>query len=372
MKINGRYVVLAAVLASKLSAAPFVALGDNAELFLTATVDVKIDDNIYLRNTNEADDTILTFSPGIDMVFGRNAATSGNFYYRHDFLRYSDNSNQDTNLANFGINSLYNSGKTKFDFGISFAETAQNEISVPGFIVPRDVTAGRALAEFGLTEKSNLGVGVRYDKSDYGLGGGFRDNSAFTIPIDYYYEYSPKLQISAGYRYRSTDVSGTGAPDNKDHFLNVGARGEFSPKLSGQVRIGYGKRTFDNTTPDQDMLGLDLRLTLAATAKTSIQFNASNDFGVSATGGATDSLTFGATLNNRIDDQWAWNASLHHRSIDYTLRTDDYFEGNAGVTYTYNAFMNFAAGFTHRKNDSSLVSNNFSNNIFSLTANLRY
>lgn len=372
MKINGRYVVLTAVLAGNLTAAPFVALGDNAELFLTASVDVKVDDNVYLRNSNEIDDTILTFTPGIDLVFGRNAATSGNFYYRHDFLRYSDNSNQDTNLANIGLDSLYNNGKTKFDFGFSFAETAQNEISVPGFIVPRDVTAGRAMAEFGITEKSLLGIGVRYDKSDYGLGGGFRDNSAFTLPIDYYHEYSPKLQLSAGYRYRSTDVSGAGALDSKDHFLNIGARGEFTPKLSGQFRVGYGKRSFDNTLPDDNMLGLDLNLTLAATAKTSVLFNASNDYGVSALGSSTDSLSFGATITNRVDDQWGWRASLHFRSIDYTSRTDDYFEGNAGVTYTYNASMNFAAGFTHRKNDSSLAANNFSNNVFSLTANLRY
>ncbi len=372
MKINGRIVVLAALLGGNLTAAPFVALGDNAELFLTASVDVKVDDNIYLRNTNEADDTILTFSPGLDLVFGRNAATSGNVFYRHDILRYSDNSNQNTDLANFGFNSLYSNGKTKFDAGLSYSETAQNDASVPGFIVPRDATNARALAEFGLTEKTSLGLGARYEKSDYGIGGGFRDYSNFSVPLDVYFEYSPKLELSAGYRYRTNDVGGAGTLDSDDHFLSIGARGEFTPKMSGQIRIGYAKRNFDGARADEDTFGLDANLTLAATAKTAIRFNVSNDFGVSALGESTDSFLFSTSINSRVDDQWSWQANLAFRSIDYPTRSDDYFEGGAGVRYTYNSFVNFAAGFTHRKNDSTLALNDFSNNVFSLTANLRY
>lgn len=372
MKINGRIVALTALLAGNLTAAPFVALGDNAELFLTASVDVKVDDNIYLRNTNEADDTILTFSPGLDLVFGRNAATSGNVFYRHDILRYSDNSVQDTDLANFGFNSLYSNGKTKFDAGVSYAETAQNDAATPGFIVPRDITTARALAEFGLTEKTSLGAGARYEKSDFSVGGGYRDSSNFSVPLDVYFEYSPKLELSAGYRYRSNDVSGAGNLDSNDHFLSIGARGEFTPKMSGQIRVGYAKRNFDAATGDEDTFGLDANLTLAATAKTAIRFNVSNDFGVSALGESTDNFLFSASVNSRVDDQWSWQAGLAFRAVDYPTRADDYFEGNVGVRYTYSSFVNFAAGYTHRKNDSSLTTNDFSNNVFSLTANLRY
>lgn len=372
MKINGRIIVFAALLGGNLSAAPFVALGDNAELFLTASVDVKVDDNIYLRNTNEADDTILTFSPGLDLVFGRNAATSGNVFYRHDILRYSDNSNQDTDLANFGFNSLYSNGKTKFDAGLSYSETAQNDASTPGFIIPRDVTSARAIAEFGLTEKTALGAGARYEKSDYSIGGGYRDSSNLSVPLDVYFEYSPKLEVSVGYRYRTNDVAGAGNLDSNDHFLSIGARGEFTPKMSGQIRVGYSKRNFDGARPDEDTFGLDANLTLAATEKTAIRFNVSNDFGVSALGESTDNFLFSASINSRVDDQWSWQAGLSFRATDYPTRADDYIVGNVGVRYTYSSFVNFAAGVTHRKNDSTVGTNDFSNNVFSLTANLRY
>jgi polysaccharide biosynthesis protein VpsM len=377
MKNYGRIAVaLGALWAAKLTAAPFLALGDNAELFLTASVAVSFDDNIYLRNTGEIDDTISTFTPGLEMVFGRNAATSGNIYYRHDFLRYSDNSNQDTDLANIGFNSVYNNGKTKVDFGASYAETATNETSVPGFIVPRDLTSARLLGEFSATEKTTIGTGIRYEKTDYRIiTGGFRDSEITTIPLDAYFEYSPKLQMSVGYRYRDTSLSrnapGGAIVNSSDHFLNVGARGEFTPKLKGQVRVGYVTRDLD-VGSDENNFGLDANLTLEATAKTSILFTLQNDFGTSGLGESTKATSISLGANTRVDEQWAWNANLAFRSVDYPSRDDDFFQLSGGVTFTYNAFFNVVGSISHRSNDSSSAAFDFSNTVFSLSANLRY
>jgi polysaccharide biosynthesis protein VpsM len=367
--------VLMALPATTLSAAPFVALGNSAELFLTASAGVKFDDNIYLRNAGEIDDMIFTFTPGVEMVFGRNAATSGNVYYRHDILRYSDNSNQDTDLANIGFNSTYNNGKTKMDFGVSYSETATNETSVPGFIVPRNLTATRLIGELGVTEKTTFGAGVRYDKTDYRLSGAFQDSGITTIPLDVYFEYSPKLQVSVGYRYRDTNLS-RNAPagvtvNSSDHFLNIGARGEFTPKLTGQIRVGYATRDLD-MGKDENNFGLDANLTLAATIKTSVFFNLQNDFGTSGIGESTKATSVSVGASTRVDEQWALNANLAFRSVDYPTRVDDFFEVSGGVTYTYNAFFNVAGSISHRSNDSTTAVSEFSNTVLSLGANLRY
>lgn len=370
MKSAARLGALVALLTANLSAAPFVAIGDNAELFLTASVAVNVDDNIYLRSSGEVDDTILSFSPGLDLVFGRNAATSGNVYYRHEFLKYTDVSQQDTDLANFGINSLYSNGKSKFDFGASYGEFATNEPSAPGAIVERDVMSLRALGEVGATEKTSVGAGVRFEKTDYALGGSYKDSDIWTVPLDVYFEYSPKMQASVGYRYRSTDLSGNGI-GSKDHFLNIGARGEFTPKLVGQIRVGYVTREFDNSGDDSSF-GADMNLNFAATAKTSLTLGFTNDYGSSATGDSTRTASFNVGVNNRIDDQWSWNANLVYRAIDYPTRSEDFFQGGVGVAYTYSAFVNFAGSLTHRSNSSTLASSEFDNNVFSIAANIRY
>lgn len=371
MKNHARAAALALSLGVNAVAAPFVAIGDNAELFLTAAASVKVDDNVYLLTSGkEQDDLIFSFAPGVDFVFGKNAATSGNIYYRHEFLRYSDLSQQDTSLANVGANALYSNGKTKVDLGASYAETAMNEISTPGFIVPMDMTNVRALAEVGATEKTSFGSGVRFEKKDYKIGGGFRDSDIITIPADLYFEYSPKLQASVGYRFRDNNMGGS-AIDSQDHFFNIGARGEFTPKLSGQVRVGYVQRKFDNNRDDSDF-GAELNLSYAASPKTTFAFGASNDYGSSATGDTTKTLSFNVGADTRLDDQWSWNVNLALRSIDYPTRTDDFFQGDLGFVYSHNVNLKFMGGVTIRSQSSDIATSEFDNSVFSLAANLRY
>jgi len=374
MNTHGRLFALLALSASALTAAPFVALGDNAELFLTGSVVANFDDNIYLRNGTaarpEVNDTILTFTPGVDLVFGKNAATTGNLYFREDIVRYMDNDQQNAELTSVGLNSLYSNGKSKLDLGASYIESAQNDTSAPGDIVSRKSTSARALSEFGVSEKTSVAAGVRWDKINYDAGPGYIDSNAWTLPLDAYFEYSPKLQWSAGYRYRATDFSGA-VSDSKDHFFNIGARGEFTPKLTGQLRVGYGLRKLDNGRDDSDF-GIDSNFNYAFSPKTTYTLGVTNDFGASALGESTKTLSVNLGANNRIDEQWSWNANVVYRSTDYPTHSDDFWQGGVGVAYVYNNNVNFSASYTFRNNSSNSSAFEFTNNVFSIGANLRY
>lgn len=377
MKTSSRVLAIASLLTLKTVAAPFVAVGDNAELFLTSTVGVSHDDNIYTRSSGEVSDTILEFTPGVDFVFGRNAATSGNVYYKHQFLNYSDNSSQNTNLPSLGINTLYKSGRSKFDLGASYQESSQNDFTrvsgvVTGQIIQRKLTNLRGLGEFGLTEKTSLGAGATYAKTDYSSSG-FRDSDVWELPVDVYFSYSPKLETSVGYRYRSTELNRSTSlvPSSKDHFLNIGARGEFTPKLSGQVRLGWVKRSFDNGRDKSDF-GAQANLTLAASAKTNLNMGLGSDFG-SGPGGesiTTKSVSLGAST--RLDEQWSFNANLAYRDMKYPTRSDNFTELGLGMAYTVNAYVNVAGSYTHRSQASDVATSEFKSNVFSLSANIRY
>jgi len=315
-------------------------------------------------------DTILTFTPGADLVFGKNAATTGNLYFREDIVRYMDNDQQDTELSSVGFNSLYSNGKSKLDLGASYIESAQNDTSVPGDIVSRKSSSARALSEFGVSEKTSVAAGVRWDKVNYDAGPGYSDSKAWTVPLDAYFEYSPKLQWSAGYRYRATDFSGA-ASDSKDHFFNIGARGEFTPKLTGQLRVGYGLRKLDRGRDDSDF-GIDSNFNYAFSPKTTYTIGVSNDFGASALGESTKTFSVNLGANNRIDEQWSWNANVVYRSTNYPTHSDDFWQGGVGVAYVYNNNVNFLASYTFRNNSSNSSAFEFTNNVFSIGANLRY
>lgn len=372
MKYHGRLTALLAIAATSLSAAPFVALGDGAELFLTAKVSITSDDNIYLRHADKISDVVLDVAPGLDLVFGRQTATQGNVFFSENIVRYSDNDVQNTELANAGFNLKHDDGKMKIDAGASYVESAQNNLGTPGQIVPITTTGVRALTEIAYSEKTSFAAGVRWDKQDYTTAG-YRDSRTFTVPLDVYVATSPKLQTSFGYRYRTTDISNETAvyTDSKDHFFNIGARGEFTGKLSGQIRVGYGTVSYDSGV-DSSLLGIESGLTYAYSPKTTYQLNISNDFGTSALGEATKAANFYLSANNKIDEQWSWNAYASYRTTDYPSRNDDLLAGGVGVAYVYNSTVNFAAGYSYKKNNSDAAAYEFSNNVFNLSANIRY
>jgi polysaccharide biosynthesis protein VpsM len=371
MKLTVRAFALASVVGLSAQAAPFAAVGDNAEIFLTADVSMEVDDNIFLRRSGlEVNDVIWKFTPGVDFKFGKDSLTQGNVFYTHSFHRYADTSNQDTDLAAVGINSMYSNGKTKFDFGASYRETAANEISAPGSILRTDTTSVRGLGEFGITEKTSLAGGIRYESKEYPGGGGNIDSDAFTVPVDLYFEFSPKLQTSIGYQYRNTDLA-RNAVDFKDHFFSVGARGEFTPKLTGQVRVGYVTRDFSNNRDESD-IGAGVDLTYAASEKTSLTIGASSDFETSPTGENNQVKSLNTGANFQIDEQWSWNLDASLRSMDYATRTDDMVSLGGGFSYAYNQNLRFAGRFVHKTQDSPLATATWDNSVFSLSANLRY
>jgi hypothetical protein len=373
MKYTARIVTLSALSCIAAQAAPFLAVGDNAELFVTASAEIKFDDNIYLDPSNEQDDTIYSFTPGLDFIFGKGAATSGNVYYREEFRRYADNDNQDTELSDVGANVRYDNGLTKANLNASYTQLAQNdnEILAVGTIVRRKVSRLGGDVEFGVSEKTSLSVGTSFVKNDYGPAS-YTDSDIWSLPLDVYYKATPKMDWSLGYRYRTTDLSGARI-DSDDNFFNIGARGEFSPKLKGQIRLGYTQRSYDNGG-DSDLFGLDSSLSYLASEKTTYRLNVSNDFGNTAFGDTTKDFTVGLTAISRLSTQWALDLGVEYRSNEYIggTRKDDFLQGRVGVKYVYNVHVDFSASLLLRDNDSNIALAEYSNSVFSLGANIRY
>lgn len=371
MKQYARLASIAVLLSLSAKAAPFMAVGDGAELFVTSSLALQADDNIYLDTKNEQSDTVYSFTPGVDLVFGKGSATEGKVYYREEIRRYADNDNQDTELSSLGFNVSSDTGGTKFDLNASYAQVAQNDndTRAAGDLVRRKLTNLGAKSEFDLTAKTSLGIGASFANTNYGPNS-YTDSKIWTLPVDLYFKATEKLSWSAGYQYRSSDLSGS-AIGSKDHFLNIGGRGEFSDKLTGQVRVGYVSRSFDNGKDDSNF-GLDGNLAYDYSEKTRYSFNFSNDFGSSGTGDSTKNLTIGLSAMNQFTEQWYLSSSLNFRKIEYSTRTDDYLEGQLALTYTYNKYCSVTGSYTYRNNSSDNAAAEFTNNVFSLGANLRY
>jgi polysaccharide biosynthesis protein VpsM len=363
-----------ATLAASLSAAPFMAVGDNAALYLIGGAAVSFNDNIYLQQNDTESDVIFNLSPGVELAFGGGAAFNGTLTFREDFYRYLDNSEQNTSRSNAFLDASYSGARTSGSVYASLEQMTQNsrDIRGAGILVDRTVYRAGVDSEYAYSQKTSLGLGFAYYRTDFKTPG-FRDSVSWSIPLDVYYRYSPKMDWSVGYRYRNTEIRSGGGSDARDHFFNVGARGQFSPKLTGNVRVGVDYRDF-RVGGNDSTLGVNASLAYAFSPKVSFSGVANRDFNTSGLGGQSFERTgLGVRANYRISEFWSAAAGVNLERAEYQLgRRDNYYVTDVGLNYSPAAFVTMSAGYTFRSNNSNINGLDFDNNVLSLSASFRY
>ena len=366
-----------------------MAIGDGAELFVTGTLGVRVDDNILLasglaanpnlpvsatnRRNEKIDDIIFEIVPGLELTFGKDAQLKGALTLGLAFANYTDNSRLNTTLFNGDFVSRFDDGKMKLGFNAGYHELNQNSVDVRG-LTRRDIFNAGANGEVEISQLTAVGAGIAFTHENYHPRT-FTDSDDLTVPIDFYYKWTPKVDLSIGYRFRDHDVATIGN-DSKDHFFNVGARGEFSPKLTGKAAVGVNTRKIDGPKNrgggTETQLGLDASFAYEISPKTNLQVGASNDFGTSPQGQQQKNLTVNGMVTTKLSEVWSINGGLSWRAINYGSRTDDYVEGTLGTTYIVNANIRIIGAYVHRDYSSDLRGSEFKNNVFSVAANFRY
>jgi len=378
MKNLVRNLTVAGCIGSSAFAAPFLAIGDNAELFVTGEASAAYNDNITFASTNELEDTVFTFVPGFDLQFGKDSAIKGNLFGNSTLTSFSDNNDLNNQLFGVGANAAYSTGgPLTLSGNISFNELDQATVLLAstGTLIERDVTKAGVKGEMAFSEKISVGSGAAYSKTDYKQAGypGVED---YTVPLNVYYELTPKVDVSTGVTYTRTDLDQGGANKYDAFYYNVGARGSFTPKLSGNFSVGYSTRSVNVGPDDDDSIGTDASLAYAYSDKTQFGLAASRKFSNAAAGGDSyENTQLVLSASSSITVDWRLSASLTYRTLDYQniSRTDDYIEGSVGATYIINSHLSSSLAYTYRDNSSDAGAvNEFQNNVVSLSLSARY
>ncbi len=366
-----------------LTAAPMVSIGNNMDLFFNGRASVEMNDNITLDPSNELDDVVFHFVPGIEINFGR-GQTNGDFtiIWQEDFVRYTEEDQFDSQQTSIIASGSYETPKFSGGVNLSYLERQSNtnNVNFIGSLIQQDIVNLGANGEWVLSPKTSFGGGLKYTDISYK---GFAeaiipDRETLTLPINFYYSISPKLDFSAGYQYRDVDIEDqTGAPGNdpEDHFLNVGLRGEFNPKLTGNIRVGFQERSFSVAgQDDESSLAVDGELIWEASPKTQVTTRLFSDFGIGGAGGSIEQRGINFDLDYGLSQLWFMNANLGFENSDYvnSTREDDLINFGVGVRYVPNEYVTVSAGYSYSDNDSSLAIADYSQNILKITASLRY
>lgn len=367
--------LLAASAALALSANAAIDLGNGVKVVPNVIASVEANDNLFLASTNETDETIWRLSPGIVFAMGEGALNSAQFSYNEEFQFYSDNSDFDTSLSLVDFTSRYDDGKMKINVDAWFHEANQATRDTPtiAHLIKRQLVHGSISDEVKFTQKSAAKIGLSYDDTDYSPTS-YADWQRLEIPVQYFYEVQPKLDASIGLRYRKNDVSSSLINTDSDElFYNVGLRGELTPKLTGEVQVGYLQFSPQNGG-DEDSFGLAANLIYAISPKTNLSFDANAQYGYSAGGLAYQDNGIGLSLDTAISAAFALKGRVFWNTYDYSLtaQQDDYYGGQVSGTYTFNEHAELTASYSYTNNDSNIAIQSFEQNLFSLSATLRY
>jgi polysaccharide biosynthesis protein VpsM len=378
MTTKRRLALLSSLAATPAFAAPFLAIGDNAELYLTARTEARYEDNVtFASDTPEdpvIDDVVLEFVPGAEILFGKNSLTSGSVAFYERFLEYIDHDEFDEELANFVFDASYEGAKLRAVADASFRELNQNsrDEDANGVLVRRDVTNLGVGGELSATEKSKIGVAARYNKVDYKTAN-FVDREVYIFPVNYYFAITPKVDLSAGVQYRINDIDAANQ-DSDQVYYNVGARGDFTAKLTGSFSVGYSTREADSGD-DDSTVGLKAGLVYLYSPKTQFNLDLSNDFESSSSGGGQEVASVNFGIRSAIAAGLTATASVGYKQVEYLApadREDDYLTALIGFTYTVNQYMSVDVYYNYLDNSSDQDTAEFEANIVSVAANFRY
>jgi hypothetical protein len=337
------------------------------------------EDNVLLQPDNiKQDDWHFVFTPGIELTVGGDSSAQSILRYQHTFTRYDNMTDLDDNYPNLSFQTRYDSGIILLNFNAGYREEFSNNYGIDealdyyGILVVRAISNAGGNVRYEMSELTAIGVGVDYTKVNYDLPY-YVDYNMFSVPVTFYYKIRPTIDLTAGYRYRSTDTSA--GLRYKDQYVFVGAVGElFSPVLYADVSVGYQKRDVAHSLlPNADSASYNFRLTYTGLAKATVYAAVNRDYRTSAQYGSTYAFMSGAVGGSYALSKFiSLNGSLALGNSKYeqSSREEDITILRVGASYRPNDYVTFSASYYYRDVDGNVV--NYTDNEFRVTASLRY
>lgn len=374
-------------------------------------------DNIFLDDNNEEEDWITSIEPGITLTYdNRSVAATVDYSLRYRFYK----NNTDENLDNFkdvqraDATALFFGGRP---FTLRLSETISREA-----IDARDdnqfndvenrstVYHSTVIPEYRLQLTSTffLIFGYTYDRFDYVDSRG-NDSEEHEGRFSLVKQLSATAEVFARYAYVVHQ-----AEDNAEEFdrqdYTVGLTQQLGSRTAASIEGGYSEVEYDSGF-DTDGIHWLVDISYHLSEPVTLSLGYSQDFTTTAVDGLTEtqeaslgavytkqSLTASAELfwNNsdyvrldREDEAYGIrfdfskplaraltaNFDAEYELAEYTDPGDDEdvdrFTIGASVDYEYRRFL-ASLGYRYRINDSDLAANDYTNNIVTLSATVRF
>ena len=380
-------------------ASAFISIGDSAEIYLDADASVRSSSNLFRNDSsNEQDEVVVVVSPGLELIVGRGTDISLTVNASYVISSYQDFENLDNEALRYAALFAYTADRLELEAQASYREINSTYLNsfdlqnTSGSLIESEAESLKIDMEYDLSPKFSFGAAVNESTLKYkGVAASLAaDYNKTSIPIDLYYELTPKLDLSLGYTPSKTDV--TNRPDlttingnsprpdyeNDQDFFNVGLRGQLTGKLNGQIKVGLrenSRKIPNSSIVENDMLGAEGTVKWAVTPKLISTLGGSKDFDVGGDGTTTQATSIYFNNNYTINSNWATGINFKYSARDYagSNREDETFIFGLRLSYVLNANWIFNTGYTFTDNDTnSSNGNEYSDHSLDFGVSLRY
>lgn len=309
--------VLSAALQSNAADASNYLLFSKGPLLVRPRLSVSEDytDNLFSQSEGTSE-FISTISPGVNIQFGRLAKNFVALEYSLSQHFYMDRSDLNSGEHSFGLRSrvqgdrLVLSGSDSVQLLSSpvglvteylqrFAATPPTPGTEGGAAPPpaggeppgtvqgpevisaiadrsvdRNIFFDGYSLSYAISEKTGIYLQGQHSTTDYEQGIGLYDINTLRATAGFGFQAFPKVGFFGEMSYGQTATTPNFPAPKNPHveFLGggLGARGNFTSKLSGSVRVGYEAREFSDQTPTPSSPVADMSLSYRATQKSAV------------------------------------------------------------------------------------------------------
>ena len=298
-----------------------------------ATIEGVYDSNMFSSYTEESD-FLVKFIP-IAQYAKRlgplqvSAALGGSFgrYFDHGEEDFSDPITRFSfgMAEDFGIFSVdkRSAGKVQFGFDTDISQRTETNEQLQDLISYTLYSADFSVRynhspKFGVS--TNINYGFRDYKNFSGREESYQNIEDVNAGITAYYIYSPKLDFYLGHTFSIIDSP---EPSNfikgsVNHTM-FGIDGDITPKLTGNVQLGYATRSYDNSDlAAEDSMLFDVQLMWAWREKTKLSLNFMREFDPSPQDQGMLTTTFGTQVTQRFSKRVAGTLGAYYGTVDFS------------------------------------------------------
>lgn len=368
---------------------------------------LEYNDNIFLDPSGEEEEFIHTITPSLALDWARDKANYVRLGYAVDVVRYDDFGDTDyekhmlRGRAKYTAPSGFYAQAREYFVDTEDPYGSLNDFNT-GEQTARWNNSLRLRSGYSFAERMRAEVSYNNYIQKYDAFEDEWQNKLDHEPgVAFYYKFWPKTSALFEYRYQmreyteqqdlddnSKGIDSDTAQDFNYHQFFVGLHWDATAKITGDLKLGYGLKDYENDVnwrgedyDDNDTWIAETRLAYRLAPKTRLTArllrrvrNSSSDDGSTE----YENTKVGFGLQQRILRRYTVKAGVAYTKKDYDenssgeSRDDDVYEGNLGVDYRFNEWLNGGVTYTYKDRQSNFADDEYTSNVFTVHIGAEY